>query len=186
MRRSCSAGAADAPPADPAGCILPADGGTVKQVTDLSVGEIVTFGTYEQDNDPSGGAEPIEWIVLDAEEHRALLFSRCVLDAVPFDEKDRYVPWKSCTLRKWLNGEFYETAFSASERSLIAETKLENDGFIYISKPVNTDTTDKIFPLSKAELDAYIDVEGERYAEATPYAQNKGDKGIDSIPVNEQ
>ena len=31
----------------------------------LSVGDIVLFGRYEQDNDPADGPEEIEWIVLD-------------------------------------------------------------------------------------------------------------------------
>ena len=179
--------------ADPADCIIPADGGTVRQVTDLSVGEIVTFGAYEQDADPSTDAEKIEWIVLDVEEHRALLLSRRVLDTMPFNESQKRVPWKGCTLRKWLNKEFYEKAFSAPERSLIAETQLKNDDFIYILKATNTDTTDKIFPLSFAELHAYCGVEGERFAEATPYAQSRATpyaqseklKGIESVSVDE-
>jgi len=190
----CGSGGGKIEKADPADCIIPADGGTVKQVTDLSVGEIVTFGAYEQDVDPSTGAEKIEWIVLDVEEHRALLLSRRVLDTVPFNETKKRVPWKSCTLRKWLNKEFYEKAFSTSERTLIAETELKNDDFIYLFNPVNTDTTDKIFPLSFAELNAYSGVEGERYAEATPYAQSRATpyaqseklKGIESLSVDER
>ncbi len=47
MRRSCSAGAADAPPADPAGCILPADGGTINSgnVTSYTHGAGATLPT---------------------------------------------------------------------------------------------------------------------------------------------
>ena len=33
-----------------------------------SAGDIITFGSYEQDNDTSNGAEPIEWRVLDVQE----------------------------------------------------------------------------------------------------------------------
>ena len=156
----------------------------IKQVTDMKAGEIVTFGTYPKEADPSKGPEKIEWVVLDVEEHRALLLSRYVIDAVPFHEKLKYIPWKHCTLRKWMNREFYKTAFTESERSLIVETKLKNDDFIYIFRPVNTDTTDKIFPLSFAEMHAYASVEHEQFAEATPYAQSKRTK-IDCISVDE-
>ena len=31
----------------------------------IAVGDIVTFGSYAQDNDRSNGTEPIEWIVLE-------------------------------------------------------------------------------------------------------------------------
>lgn len=39
------------------------------------VGNIVTFGSYEQDADTSNGNEPLEWIVLKYENGRALLLS---------------------------------------------------------------------------------------------------------------
>ena len=84
--------------ANPAECIVPVGDGTIKQITDLSAGEIVTFGTYEQDDDPANGAEKIEWIVIDVEEHRALLLSRYVLDAIPYNESQKYLPWKAMLL----------------------------------------------------------------------------------------
>lgn len=160
-------------------------GKIVKQVTDMKAGDIVTFGIYQQDEDQSKGPEKIEWIVLDVEDHGALLLSRHVLEAMPFNEKLRRVPWKGCTLRKWLNRDFYKTAFTAQERSLIVETQLKNEDFIYFFRPVNTDTTDKIFLLSRDELHKYSNIEQEQFAEATPYAMNKGRKKIESISVDE-
>lgn len=56
----------------------------------LTTGQLVRFGSYEQDNDTSNGKEPIEWIVLsvDEEQGRALLLSRYVLDRIPLYDKD--------------------------------------------------------------------------------------------------
>lgn len=56
------------------------------------LGSIVTFGQYEQDNDPENGPEPIEWFVvnLDKGNHRVLLLSRYVLDAYPYNLVDLY------------------------------------------------------------------------------------------------
>lgn len=159
------------------------NGEELKLVTDLRAGEIVTFGRYQQSEDSSAGAEAIEWIVLDVEEKRALLFSRYVLDVVRYNEDTKRVPWKDCTLRKWLNKDFYQNAFTASEQSLIQKTALKNHDFIYLFNPVNSDTTDRIFPLSDAELYRYFDIPGENYAEATPYARQKG---INSYLVSEE
>ena len=39
----------------------------------IAVGDTVTFGNYAQDNDQSNGKEPIEWIVLDVHDGKALL-----------------------------------------------------------------------------------------------------------------
>ena len=165
--------------------IMRADGSSVKKVTDMKAGDIVTYGTYQQDADLPKGPEKIEWVVLEVEEHKALLFSRHVLDAIPFNEKLRSVPWKKCTLRKWLNRDFYKTAFTAEERSLIVETPLKNKDFIYFFKPRNTDTVDKIFALSREEQSRYIHIESAQFAEPTPYARNKGIKKIDCIKVDE-
>ena len=42
----------------------------------ISVGDVLAFGHYEQDNNPDNGPEPIEWIVLDVQDGKALLLSR--------------------------------------------------------------------------------------------------------------
>ena len=165
--------------------IMSLNGSAIERVTDMKVGEIVTFGNYVQSTDPAKGPEKIEWVVLEVEEHRALLLSRYVPDAIPFIEKLRRVPWKGCTLRKWMNNEFYKKAFSPSERSLILETKLKNKDFLYVFRTLNTDTTDRIFPLSLEEQRRYSAIEPAQFAEPTPYARNKGIKKIDCISVDE-
>ena len=64
-----------------------------------SVADTVAFGNYEQGN----GQAPIEWIVLDRQEDRALLLSKYALDAMSFHEvEDWNVTWADCTLRSWL------------------------------------------------------------------------------------
>ena len=45
-----------------------------------SIGEILSFGAYEQDNNTSNGKEEIEWIVLDKKDDRMLVISRYALD----------------------------------------------------------------------------------------------------------
>ena len=50
----------------------------------VEAGNVITFGHYEQDNDLSNGAEPIEWLVLTEEEGRMLLLSRYGLDGQPY------------------------------------------------------------------------------------------------------
>lgn len=183
-------------PADAGTYILPENGNIIKEVTDLTVGEIVTFGSYEQDDDSSNGAEKIEWIVMEVEEHRALLLSRYVLDVKSLHETKKQVPWKSCDLRQWLNKDFFNSAFSESEQTLIAETELKNPEFTYISKPQNVDTVDKVFLLSNEELGklygdwlelgthgAYQGFCPDLIVEPTPYARNKG---IETFVVDEE
>ena len=48
---------------------------TASAETKYQEGDVVLFGSYEQNNIRSDGAEPIEWIVLDVQPDRILLLS---------------------------------------------------------------------------------------------------------------
>ncbi|MCR4992339.1 MAG: DUF6273 domain-containing protein, partial [Lachnospiraceae bacterium] len=149
----------------------------------------VVMGYYEQDNNTDNGKEPIEWEILGEDENGKLLISRYVLDGFAYDELpddgSEYVcTWGDCTLRAMLNGEFYETVFSAEEKQLIKETKLLNPGNTDFGSLGGEDTLDRIFILSMEELCKYYTFEYEssyssdKYGQslitmATPYAESR-------------
>lgn len=70
-------------------------------IADAAVGDIVTFGSYEQDNDLENGMEPVEWYVLDKEDGEATLMSVYLLDWQPYNEDFIGMTWEDCTLRSW-------------------------------------------------------------------------------------
>ena len=127
-------------------------------------GNTVTFGRYEQDNDPANGPEPIEWIVLtyDEENHRAMLLSKYGLDTLKFDENYRYgqkTIWETCSAREWLNNDFFNNAFSNEEQKAIPMTEVDNSDNLNPSrgqKEKSTNTQDQIFLLSKSEAEVYL------------------------------
>ena len=82
-------------------------------------GDTLFFGTFEQDGDPDDGAEPIEWIVLDAKDGELLLVSRYSLALMPFNERNANIRWEESGLYAWLNGTFLDGAFGAEERKRI-------------------------------------------------------------------
>ena len=83
---------------------------------------ILTFGKYEQDNNPDNGPEEIEWIVLEEHDGNLLLLSRYGLDAVPYNDEGAETTWEESTLRSWMNSDFLETAFTPEEQSAILVT----------------------------------------------------------------
>lgn len=91
--------------------------GSLPAAEETAAGSILTFGSYEQDNNPDNGPEPIEWIVLDVQDSEALLVSRCGLDAMPFHSERADVTWETCSLRAWLNDSFLGAAFTAEEQA---------------------------------------------------------------------
>lgn len=139
-----------------------------------AVGDTVTLGSYEQDGDASNGAEPIEWVVLAKEDGRALLLSKYALDSRSYNDDYEDVTWATCDLRSWLNGEFYEAAFSAGDQALVAESGLANPDNASWGTPGGADTQDRVFLLSIDEVEQYLPTYEERVCLPTAQAVANG------------
>ena len=111
--------------------------------------------------------EPIKWRVLNVNGNDALLIADKALDCKSYNEKDKGVTWKTCTMRSWLNGydsssnrdyrsytkhNFINTAFTSSERSAIKKRKVLYKTYRRYSNKGGYSTRDKIFLLSKYEV----------------------------------
>ena len=131
------------------------EGGTV-DLGEVNVGDYVTFGHYDQDNDIDNGMEAIEWKVLDKKDGRALLLSKYVLDCKKYNDTYTSVTWETCTLRNWLNSDFLSTAFSSSEKSAIPTVTLSNPDNPNTGMEGGNDTNDRVFLLSLQEMQQYF------------------------------
>lgn len=139
------------------------------------VGDIITFGTYEQDNKTANGKEAIEWKVLEKDQNgKMLLISRYALDCRHYHSKNEKVTWETSDIRSWLNNDFYGTAFTKSERAKIKSTTLENRDNADYNTDGGNDTKDKVFLLSIDEAKAYLPSTVERVCIATKYAESQG------------
>ena len=138
------------------------------------VGDYVAFGAYEQDNNTSNGKEDIEWLVLEVKDGKALVISKYALDRKPYNASYTDVTWETCTLRKWLNKEFINAAFSADEKAMIPTVTVPADkNPDYSTNPGNA-TQDQVFLLSIAEANKYCSSDSARRCEPTDYAVANG------------
>ncbi len=139
-----------------------------------SVGAIVYFGAYEQDNNTSNGKEDVEWLVLAKEGNKALVISKYALDCQQYNTSCTDVTWETCSLRKWLNETFLSAAFSSEEQnSIISSTVTADKNPSYSTSPGNN-TTDKVFLLSITEAKKYFKSEEARECAPTNYAIAQG------------
>ncbi|MBO4710850.1 hypothetical protein J5681_02900, partial [bacterium] len=77
---------------------------------------IVTFGSYEQDDNHENGMEPIEWRVLKTDGGKVLMLAEKGLEGYYWNGRiERGNVWKNSLIRTWLNDDFYNTAFSSDE-----------------------------------------------------------------------
>lgn len=137
----------------------------------VKTGETVLFGAYEQDGDLSNGAEPLEWNVLTVQDGRALLLSRYGLDCKPYYDEYTDVTWEESTVRAWLNDEFLHTAaLNAEKIAVTTVTDVENQYHTVVGNP----TQDRIFLLSRTELEQYLPAEKAQVCEGTAYCFAQG------------
>lgn len=137
----------------------------------VQVGEYMTFGHYEQDNNTANGPEEIEWLVLDVQDEKVLLISRYALDCQPYNMKNTSVTWENCSLRTWLNSTFINKAFTAEEQKAVLTTTVDNGKSQgYYNTDGGSNTQDKVFLLSYAEAKKFFDNVNSRECQLTEYA----------------
>lgn len=137
-------------------------------------GDIVVYGRYEQDNNQENGAEDIEWRVLERENDRLLMISRYALDSQAYDSVLKETTWQSCSIRRWLNSDFLEAAFSDEEIKRIPTVEVDVEKNPNYDTRVGTPTKDKVFLLSISELEKYFKSEADRKYAVTEYALARG------------
>jgi len=116
---------------------------------------------------------PVEWLVLAVEEDRMLVLSRYCLEAVTYHKQGaKPMTWERSDIRKYLNNDFYQTAFSREEQQRILQVELEN----YDTGTVKggNRTKDRVFLLSIDEVETYMPAQRTRAAGVTTYAKDQG------------
>ena len=106
----------------------------------------------------------IEWIVLDEEGEKTLLLSKDCIEERAYNEKYESVTWETCTLRSFLNDEWFEDTFSDEEKNMVLTTYVENSDNSETETSGGNDTEDKVFLLSIEEVKHYFSSDYKRVA----------------------
>ena len=115
----------------------------------VEVGSIIKLGHIP------AGEEPMEWQVLEVKEDRAQV-------GRPFHDRWGLVTWESSSLRRYLNKEFLESAFSEQERHSLVKALVRADENPMCNTDPGNDTKDKVFLLSVVEAQKYFIVNHNR------------------------
>lgn len=128
----------------------------------VTVGDTIVFGSYELDDNATNGKEGIEWLVLAKEDDTILVISRYGVDWQKYNGEETSTSWEKCTLRSWLNHDFFYSAFSENEQTIILTTTVSADENPEYNVNPGSDTQDKMFLLSILEADKYFNSNRER------------------------
>ena len=113
-----------------------------------TVGNTVEFGSYN--------GEPIRWRVLDERGKLRMLFAEEILTERAYNDEITDTSWRDCTLRKWLNREFLNEAFSPKERAAVVSGMVRNPRSAKWFTSGGYDSMDKVFVLNQEEFDKYL------------------------------
>lgn len=113
-----------------------------------SLGAKVTFGTYN--------GKDIVWKVLCKDGYRCLLLTEEPVDYRQYHKERINITWSTCDLRRWLNKQFLDEAFTLQERMSIMLMLHRNDTDPRWDQENGPDTKDKVFIFNKQELDEYL------------------------------
>ena len=121
---------------------------------------------------------PIQWRVLSVASDGIYVMSEKMLDSKMYNNVNVPITWADCTLRTWLNGYFYNFAFSSTEKKAVKLTRLINED--YAGNDGGIDTYDRVWIPSLSDVTnsasgfSRIGTEDDssRVALGTPYRSN--------------
>lgn len=132
----------------------------IEMLRNAEKGDVVYWGSYEQDNNYANGQEPIEWIVLSRGVNTFTLLSKYCLDYQPYNTRQESVTWAQCTLRNWLNDTFFNTAFSDAEQTVICSRNNRNSDNHAFGTKGGSHTTDIVSIFSSGVSEDYYSYKG--------------------------
>ena len=110
-----------------------------------NVGDVVTFGSYD-------------WYIIGKSDNGVTLLMKENLTTKGYNDSYASVTWETCSLRTYLNGEFYNgSGFSDDDRAKIVKTSITNPNNPNYGTNGGNATEDYIYLLSIDEANALSD-----------------------------
>ena len=130
------------------------------------------------------------WLVLDVDKDAgtALVLAEKDIGYMAYNSKKTLledVTWETCTLRRWLNNDYYNSVFSEAEKAVIIESELhnpDNPKHHSLSRGGN-DTRDKIFLLSIEEAEKYFKDNEDRATGCWWWLRSLGSAGTEAAGI---
>jgi len=113
-----------------------------------SIGSLLDFGGHQ-------------WRVLVVKDSTALIISELILEQREYHGSFEDITWEKCSLRSYLNDEYYDSKFTIEEKARILETRNSNLPNPRYGTDGGVETIDKIFLLSLDEVVKYFGDSGD-------------------------
>lgn len=129
------------------------------------IGDIISFGRYEQDYNYDNGPEELEWRVLDKQDGKLFIMSEKATEMLPYFG----IYWKRSHIGGYLNYSYIKD-FTAEEKAMIVETIVTADTHPdYPETDQGSNTEHGLHLLSVEEVNKYLPNPEDRVCYATDY-----------------
>ena len=136
----------------------------------------VTFGSFE--------GTPIQWRVVDQRGKMRLLLAKRVVTRRCYHRTTlEDATWSDCSLRKWLNKDFLEAAFTPVERMKIVPNKLANLRNRKFYTQGGPDTMDRVHVPGVEEIERYLPDPKSRAGEGWWWLRSPGSNLFSAVAV---
>ena len=129
------------------------------KLKELKAGDVFTFGRYDINPRVSDGYEDTSWVVLeDAGDYLFITLNAPIVSYYyqrePFEGD---LTWAKSELRQFINDEeFLNELFTPQEKAKLQATQITTEGDEMWKREGGDDTVDRLFLLSKAEVEKYF------------------------------
>ncbi len=96
--------------------------------------------------------EKIRWKVLQNDGATLFVMADMALDCKDYHDAGGDITWEDSSIRSWLNGSFYHTAFNSGEQEAVVEQTVKNEDNPAYGTEGGNDTRDKVYLLSIDEV----------------------------------
>lgn len=133
---------------------------------DINVGDYISFGKFEQDNNAENGPEAISWRVLDKDDGKLLILTDKALEMMPFFA----INWKHSSIGGYLNSTFLND-FTDEEKNMLVKILVMPDTHPDMPETEQGSEIDnKLFLLSYNEVKKYLPEDEDRVCYASKFA----------------
>ena len=96
---------------------------SLKDRKSFEIGDKISFGRYFQGKDDK--KRPLYWYIIDLNNNQMTLLSKYAIHSLPYHSEKKNITWETCSLREYLNDQFYNAAFNEKEQTAILNMPLE-------------------------------------------------------------
>lgn len=122
-------------------------------IASVKVGDKILFGEYEQNGDER---KHIKWRIIERKDNLLFLISEFGLECKQYHDKHTDITWENCSLRKWLNEDFADEAFTSEELECIPIVDVVSEENTENHCLAGNSTRDRIFLLNMQEVNKYL------------------------------